>query len=61
MCLEQETKKDDFDMLTRLSDQARFELKKQLNREPRLYVIIEHLESNGLIPAINEGGSHANS
>lgn len=61
MCLEQITGKDDFDKLTRLSDQARFDLEKSLGREPLLHEIIEHLESKGLIPEINEGVRHANS
>ncbi|WP_167881065.1 hypothetical protein [Leptospira meyeri] len=53
MCLEQITGKDDFDKLTRLSDQARFDLKNQLNREPQLNEIMDHLESKGLIPPVN--------
>lgn len=61
MCLKHKTKKDDFDKLTKLSDQARFDLAQNLGREPRLHEIMENLESKGLIPPINEGESHANS
>lgn len=50
-----EAERDDFEKLTNLSDQARFDLKRELGREPQLHEIMENLESKGLIPPINEG------
>lgn len=47
-----EAAKDDFDKLTKLVDQSRFELSRDLGREPLLSEITEHLESQGLIPPV---------
>ncbi|MCW7460179.1 hypothetical protein ND856_18535 [Leptospira bandrabouensis] len=53
--IRQEAKKDDFDKLTRMVDEARFNLSTKLGREPSLQEITDHLEAEGLIPPINEG------
>ncbi|TGM35696.1 hypothetical protein EHQ75_16025 [Leptospira levettii] len=50
-----EVKKDDFEKLTRMVDEARFKLSSELGREPSLQEITERLEAEGLIPPINEG------
>ncbi|PJZ87017.1 hypothetical protein [Leptospira levettii] len=50
-----EAERDDFDKLTRMVDEARFNLSAKLGREPSLQEITDHLEAEGLIPPINEG------
>lgn len=48
-----EAARDDFDKLTKMVDQARFELSRDLGREPQLIEIMNHLELKGLIPPVN--------